>query len=88
MGSVSVQVNLWGQGAECLLIAASRAGTDASIRFVQIGTASEANITLLGAILRSTPIELKGSGLGRYRSIALSGRSKKDCMRLSQAALK
>ena len=37
---------------------------DAPIRFIQIGTASGANITLSGAILRSTAIELKGSGLG------------------------
>jgi len=29
---------LWGQSAECLLIAGSRAGADAPIRFVQIGT--------------------------------------------------
>ena len=65
VGGVDVVLDyLWGQSAECLLIAASRAGTDASIRFIQIGTASGANITLAGAILRSTPIELKGSGLG------------------------
>ena len=45
-------------------IAGSRAGTDKPIRFIQIGTAGGANIALPGAILRSTPIELKGSGLG------------------------
>src|SRR5262249_19190520 len=55
---------LWGQSAECLLIAGSMAGTDKPIRFIQIGTASGANISLSGAILRSTAIELKGSGLG------------------------
>jgi hypothetical protein len=53
-----------GQSAESLLIAGSRAGTDKPICFIQIGTASGANITLPGAILRSTAIELKGSGLG------------------------
>lgn len=53
-----------GASAECLLIAGSRARTDAPIRFIQIGTAGGANITLPGAILRSTAIELKGSGLG------------------------
>jgi len=64
-GGVDVVLDyLWGQSAECLLSAISRAGTDASIRFIQIGTASGANITLPGAVLRSTPIELKGSGLG------------------------
>jgi NADPH:quinone reductase-like Zn-dependent oxidoreductase len=64
-GGVDVVLDyLWGQSAECLLIAGSRAGTDVPIRFIQIGTASGANITLSGAILRSTAIELKGSGLG------------------------
>ena len=32
--------------------------------FIQIGTAGGTNITLPGAILRSTPIKLMGSGLG------------------------
>ena len=64
-GGVDIVLDyLWGQSAESLLIAGSRAGTDAPIRFIQIGTASGAKITLSGAILRSTPIELKGSGLG------------------------
>jgi NADPH:quinone reductase-like Zn-dependent oxidoreductase len=64
-GGVDVVLDyLWGQSAECLLIAGSKAGTDKPIRFIQIGTASGANISLSGAILRSTPIELKGSGLG------------------------
>ena len=61
---ISSWIYLWGQSAESLLIAGSRAGTDAPIRFIQIGTASGAKITLSGAILRSIPIELKGSGLG------------------------
>jgi NADPH:quinone reductase-like Zn-dependent oxidoreductase len=65
VGGVDVVLDyLWGQSAESLLIAGSRAGTDKPIRFIQIGTASGANITLSGAILRSTAIELKGSGLG------------------------
>jgi NADPH:quinone reductase-like Zn-dependent oxidoreductase len=55
---------LWGPSAESLLIAAGKAGTDTPIRFVQIGTASGANITLPGATLRSSAIELMGSGLG------------------------
>ena len=63
-GGVDVVLDyLWGQSAECLLIAGSRAER-MTIRFIQIGTASGANITLSGAILRSTAIELKGSGLG------------------------
>ena len=64
-GGVDIVLDyLWGLSAESLLIAGSRAGTDAPIRFIQIGTASGANITLSAAILRSTPIELKGSGIG------------------------
>jgi NADPH:quinone reductase-like Zn-dependent oxidoreductase len=64
-GGVDVVLDyLWGQSAESLLIAESRMGTDKPIRFIQIGTASGTNITLSGAILRSTAIELKGSGLG------------------------
>ena len=56
---------LWGQSAERLLIAASRAAKgSARIRFVQVGAISGANITLAGAVLRSTPIELMGSGIG------------------------
>ena len=64
-GGVDVVLDyLWGQSAELLLTAGSKAGTGAPISFIQIGTASGANITLPGAILRSTPIELMGSGLG------------------------
>ena len=64
-GGVDVVLDyLWGQSAECLLTAGSKAGTGAPISFIQIGTAGGTNITLPGAILRSTPIELMGSGLG------------------------
>jgi NADPH:quinone reductase-like Zn-dependent oxidoreductase len=64
-GGVDVVLDyLWGQSAECLLTAESKVGTDKPVRFIQIGTSSGANITLPGAILRSTGIELKGSGLG------------------------
>ncbi|MDB5685531.1 MAG: zinc-binding alcohol dehydrogenase [Rhizorhabdus sp.] len=34
------------------------------IRFVQVGTASGADISLPGAVLRSSAIELMGSGIG------------------------
>jgi NADPH:quinone reductase-like Zn-dependent oxidoreductase len=64
-GGVDVVLDyLWGQSAECLLTAGCKAGTGAPISFIQIGTAGGTNITLPGAILRSTPIELMGSGLG------------------------
>jgi NADPH:quinone reductase-like Zn-dependent oxidoreductase len=56
---------LWGKSAECLLTAATKAGADAvPIRFVQIGAVSGPDITLPSAILRSSAIELMGSGLG------------------------
>jgi hypothetical protein len=64
-GGVDVVLDyLWGQSAESLLIAGSKAGTGAPTSFIQIGTAGGMNITLPGAILRSTPIELMGSGIG------------------------
>lgn len=56
---------LWGMSAERLLIAGAKAGPDAvPIRFVQIGSVSGPNITLPSAVLRSSPIELMGSGHG------------------------
>ena len=56
---------LWGKSAERLLVAGARAGADAvPIRFVQIGAVSGADITLPSAVLRSSAIELMGSGIG------------------------
>jgi NADPH:quinone reductase-like Zn-dependent oxidoreductase len=56
---------LWGKSAEQLLIAGARAGTEAvPIRFVQVGSASGSNISLPSAVLRSSAIELLGSGIG------------------------
>src|SRR5262249_44697857 len=56
---------LWGESAERPLIAAARAGAEAvPIRFVQIGAASGSDITLPSAVLRSSAIELMGSGIG------------------------
>lgn len=56
---------LWGPSAKSLLIAGAKAGKDAvPIRFVQIGSASGPDITLPSAVLRSSAIELMGSGLG------------------------
>ncbi len=56
---------LWGMSAERLLTAGAKAGPEAiPIRFVQVGAASGADITLPGAVLRSSAIELMGSGLG------------------------
>lgn len=56
---------LWGNSAERLLIAAAKAGAEGvPIRFVQIGSVSGADITLPSAVLRSSAIELMGSGIG------------------------
>jgi NADPH:quinone reductase-like Zn-dependent oxidoreductase len=56
---------LWGQSAERLMIAAAKAGKDATpIRFVHIGSVSASTITLPSAVLRSSALELMGSGIG------------------------
>lgn len=56
---------LWGQSAERIIIAGAKAGKDAvPIRFVHIGSVSAPNITLPSAALRSSAIELMGSGIG------------------------
>jgi NADPH:quinone reductase-like Zn-dependent oxidoreductase len=56
---------LWGASAQALLTAAAKAAPEGrAIRVVQIGTASGADITLPGAVLRSSAIELMGSGIG------------------------
>ncbi len=56
---------LWGKSAERLLIAAAKAGPDAvPIRYVEIGSVSSQEITLPSAVLRSSAIELMGSGIG------------------------
>ena len=65
-GSVEVVVDyLWGKSAERLLSAAAKTGEDgARLRFVQIGSISGPNITLPAALLRSSAIEMMGSGIG------------------------
>jgi D-arabinose 1-dehydrogenase-like Zn-dependent alcohol dehydrogenase len=56
---------LWGLSAERLIIAGARAGKEGEpIRFVHIGAVSAPTITLPSAALRSSAIELMGSGVG------------------------
>jgi NADPH:quinone reductase-like Zn-dependent oxidoreductase len=56
---------LWGKSAEILIVAAAKAGKDAvPIRFIEIGSASGRDITLPSAALRSSALELMGSGAG------------------------
>ncbi|MBO9712277.1 zinc-binding alcohol dehydrogenase family protein [Sphingomonas sp.] len=71
-GGVDVVLDyLWGPSARAALIAAARAGEDGvPMRFVQIGSASGGEIGLPAAVLRSSSIEMMGSGLG---SVSLEG---------------
>ena len=56
---------LWGRPAERLLAAAAKSGREATpMRFIQVGSLAGANIALPSAVLRSSAIELMGSGLG------------------------
>ena len=68
---------LWGRSAEMILMAAAKAGQEARpIRFVQVGAVSGPEITLPGAVLRSSAIELMGSGIGSIpldRLVAVTG---------------
>ena len=59
---------LWGASAEQILAAGSAAKGTTPIRFVQIGTTSAPEIILSGAVLRSSAIQMMGSGIG---SVAL-----------------
>jgi NADPH:quinone reductase-like Zn-dependent oxidoreductase len=65
---------LYGPSAETLLTSViGKGGPDAEprIRFVQIGSTSSSAITLPSAVLRSTGLELMGSGLGSLSNTAL-----------------
>lgn len=58
---------LWGQPAEAVLEAISQKGlshASSRIRFVQIGTSAGPTISLAGETLRSSGLELIGSGFG------------------------
>ena len=56
---------LWGPSAEALLIAGAKAAANTKpVRFVQIGSISAATINLPSAVLRSSSIEMLGSGIG------------------------
>ena len=67
-GGVDVVLDyLWGPSAESLIAAAAGHGSEAGeprIRFVQIGSVSARSITLPSGALRSSGLELMGSGLG------------------------
>lgn len=65
-GGVDVVLDyLWGDSAERIIRAVAADGASGSaVRFVQIGTASGPDIRLPGASLRSTGLQLIGSGIG------------------------
>ncbi|HVW70841.1 MAG TPA: zinc-binding alcohol dehydrogenase family protein [Steroidobacteraceae bacterium] len=55
---------LWGSSAETLIVAAAKAGPEGvPIRYVEIGSISGPDITLPSAALRSSSLQLMGSGL-------------------------
>jgi NADPH:quinone reductase-like Zn-dependent oxidoreductase len=65
---------LWGPSAEAILAAAAGHGApegEPRIRFVQIGSISGNAITLPAGLLRSSGLELLGSGLGSLSSHAI-----------------
>jgi NADPH:quinone reductase-like Zn-dependent oxidoreductase len=75
---------LWGESAERVIIAGAKSGIGAvPIRFVHVGSVSGANITLPSAALRSSAIELMGSGIG---SVSLE-RLLKSIEELTQTAV-
>ena len=58
---------LWGHPAECVLQAISQKGlknSSSRIRYVQIGSSAGGTITMPAATLRSSGLELLGSGFG------------------------
>ena len=56
---------LWGASAEALLIAAAKAGREGvPIRYLQIGSMGGTSIELPSAVLRSSALQLMGSGIG------------------------
>ncbi|MEW5561303.1 zinc-binding alcohol dehydrogenase family protein [Enterobacter asburiae] len=72
-GQIDVVIDyLWGRSAELLLKALAKhvPGTT-PVRYVQVGSLSGQEITLPGAVLRSSPIQLMGSGIGSLSLPAL-----------------
>lgn len=56
---------LWGHSAELLLPALAKYTPAGSpVRYVQVGSTAGADIALNGAVLRSAPLLLMGSGIG------------------------
>ncbi|HEX9199619.1 MAG TPA: zinc-binding alcohol dehydrogenase family protein [Acidobacteriaceae bacterium] len=65
---------LWGQPAECILAAAKGHGApegEPRLRYVQIGSIGGDPISLKAELLRSSGVELLGSGLGSLSAAAI-----------------
>jgi NADPH:quinone reductase-like Zn-dependent oxidoreductase len=65
---------LWGPSAEAILTAAKGHGApegEPRVRYVQIGSISGETISLQGGVLRSSGVELLGSGLGSLSAAAI-----------------
>jgi len=63
---------LWGASARAILLALAKTVGDHAVRFVQVGSAGgEGSIDLPAAVLRSSGIELMGSGVGSVSREAL-----------------
>jgi NADPH2:quinone reductase len=65
---------LWGRSAECILAAAKGRGNpqgERRVRYVQIGSISGNAISLNADLLRSSGVELMGSGLGSLSAAAI-----------------
>ncbi|MGG8094400.1 zinc-binding alcohol dehydrogenase family protein [Klebsiella aerogenes] len=65
-GQIDVVVDyLWGRSAELLLpMLAKYTPGEKPVRYVQVGSLAGADIALNGAVLRATPLQLMGSGIG------------------------
>jgi NADPH:quinone reductase-like Zn-dependent oxidoreductase len=76
MGVDVVLDYLWGPSAEAILTAARGHGApegEPRIRYVQIGSISGDTISVQGGALRSSGVELMGSGLGSLSAAAIVG---------------
>jgi NADPH:quinone reductase-like Zn-dependent oxidoreductase len=65
-GGINVVIDyVWGKSAETLIAALAQTVEDNPVRFVHVGSVSgEPNIALPGSALRSSAIQLMGSGVG------------------------
>jgi hypothetical protein len=88
VGSPSCSTTYWGAPPEAFFVAATGNGSCEAaprIRYVNIGSMAGASIALGGAVLRSSGVELLGSGIGSVSHAALL-RCISDLMRVAVPA--